>query len=290
MMKANPTLPFRRDPSSRFLPWITAFMVYLALLALAGVIALDGAARRWEAGGVEQLTVQLVPPEGAETADPEALVAALREVPGVRAAEALSRDALIALLEPWLGRSAPYEELPLPMLIDVAVDPDAPPDRAALESTLARFPGASLDDPARWLKRLATLARSVQAVAAAIVLLVLLAATGIVVVSTRMGMAAHRDVIEVVHLIGAEDAYLARLFQRQAFLLALEGAGLGLVLAAATGFAVTRAASGISSALLPRLAIEPWGWGVLLGLPLALSLVVMLTARITVLRALARMP
>ncbi len=296
MAKANPTLPFRRDAWSRFLPWITAFMVYLALLALAGVLALDGAARRWEAGGgVERLTVQYVAPEamGADerAAAFDALLALLRDTPGVRSAEPLTREALVRLLEPWLGASAPYDALPLPALIDIAVDPSSPPDRAALERALADgFPGAALDDPAQWLDRLAALARSVQGVAAAIVLFVLLVAVGTVVVSTRMGLAAHREVIEVVHLIGAEDAYLARQFQRQAFLLALEGAGLGLALAAATGFVLAQTAGGLSSALLPRLAIEPWGWGALGGLPLLIALIAMATARVTVLRSLARMP
>jgi len=292
MVRTPPTLPLGRDASSRFLPWITAFMVYLAVLALAFALALDGAARRWEEGSIDRLTVQYLPPaEAPAGASLEALVEVLRATPGVRGAEPLPRAALIGLLEPWLGANAPYDELPLPQLIDVETDPEARLNRAALAATLAAdFPGATLDDPAAWLGRLAALARSLEAVAAAIVLLVVLAAVGTVVVSTQMGMAAHRETIEIVHLIGAQDSYLARQFERQALTLALKGAAVGLGLAVATGFALVEAGSGISTALVPRLELEPWHLAAVLALPLAIALIVMLTARTTVLRALARLP
>jgi cell division transport system permease protein len=42
--------------------------------------------------------------------------------------------------------------------------------------------------------------------------------------------------------------------------------------------------------LLPSVALAPWHWLVLALLPFAAALIAMLTARVTVLRALARMP
>ena len=42
------------------------------------------------------------------------------------------------LLEPWLGSIGGLDDLPVPRLITVAIDPDNPPDFAALEKTLAR--------------------------------------------------------------------------------------------------------------------------------------------------------
>jgi cell division transport system permease protein len=240
MRRAFLTVPLRRDPSSRFLPWITAFMVYLAALSLAGIVLIEGAASRWEHGGVDYLTVQYVPP-------PDAV---------------MTPDAAVASI-----------------------------DLGALAARVAEaMPGARLDDPRDWLAELALLARSLQAVAAAIVLLVIGAAIATVVVTTQMGLAVHREVIEVLHLIGAQDSYVARQFERHALMLGLRGAALGFALALATLYGLSQAAAAIEAPLLPAFALQAWGWGTLGALPLVMALVVMATARLTVLRALARMP
>ena len=46
----------------------------------------------------------------------------------------------------------------------------------------------------------------------------------------------------------------------------------------------------IDSGLLPELSLRPHEWSLLVVLPVAAALVTMVTARITVLRTLARMP
>ncbi|NLH80001.1 MAG: ABC transporter permease, partial [Phyllobacteriaceae bacterium] len=48
-----------------------------------------------------------------------------------------------------------------------------------------------------------------------------------VVFATRAAMAGNRDVIEVLHFVGAEDAFIAREFRRHFLKLGLEGGALG---------------------------------------------------------------
>ena len=294
MRRSSLTVPLRRDPSSRFLPWITAFMVYLAVLSLAGIVLIEGAASRWEQGGLDHLTVQYVPPPDTAISTDDAvaeLVVRIEAMAGVAAARPLAEAELIALLEPWLGDGSISAGLPLPRLIDVEPAADETLDLGALAVAVAEtMPGARLDDPRDWLDELASLARTVQAVAAVIVLLVVGAAVATVVVTTQMGLAVHREVIEVLHLIGARDSYVAGQFERHALVLGLRGAALGFGLAVATLFGLGGAAAAIEAPLLPAFAFEAWGWGALGALPLAMALVVMATARLTVLRALARMP
>lgn len=294
MRRSSLTVPLRRDPSSRFLPWITAFMVYLAVLSLAGILLIEGAASRWERGGLDHLTVQYVPPPdaaiGVDAAVAE-LLALIESMPGVAAARPLAETELLALLEPWLGDGSTVANLPLPRLIDVEPAAGETLDLDALAAAVAEaVPGARLDDPRDWLTELASLSRSMQAVAAAIVLLVIGAAIATVVVTTQMGLAVHRDVIEVLHLIGARDSYVASQFGRHALTLGLRGAALGFGLAVATLFGLANAAATIDAPLLPAFALEAWGWGTLGALPIAMALVVMATARLTVAKALARMP
>lgn len=290
-------IPLNRDSSVRFLPWIIALMVYLAGLALAGMLVLNTALQSWDRSLSGTLTVQLPPAEaGKGDGGLAAAVALLRATRGVLGADALTRAATAKLVEPWLGTAFSPEELALPRLIDLRIDPAAPPDFAALKTRLAAAaPGAVLDDHRLWLDRLAGLVLSIQATALAVVVLIGGAAVLTVVFTTRAGLAVHHAVIEVLHLIGARDGYIARQFERQARGLGLRGGLAGSVLTVATLLTIGRAGAatklfGEQVALLPSLELKLWHWAALAVLPLAAALIAMMTARLTVLRALRRMP
>lgn len=292
MLRRPSELPLQGDASQRHLPWIIAVMVFLAALAVAGGLGLGGALDRWDQGLRGTLTVQL-PPDGES--DLAVRVAAalevLRATDGIAQARALSDGETAALLEPWLGAGALSPELPVPRLIDVQLVPGAALDLELLASRVAAAaPGARLDDHSQWLDEMIRLTRSVQIVAAVVVLLIAVAAIAIVVFATRAGLAVHHDVIEVLHLIGARDSYIARQFQAQAMVLGLRGGFLGLGVAAIVLFVLSRTVGGLEGPLLPGFALGRGAWAALALLPLFTAAITMLTARTTVMRSLAEMP
>ena len=122
-----------------------------------------------------------------------------------------------------------------------------------------------------------------------VVALIVLATIGTIIFTTRTGLAIHREAIEVLHLIGAHDAYIARQFARRAFSLGLSGGVVGLVLALPTLWGLTHLARRLDDKLLPNIAFGPMHWGLLVALPVGVSLVAMVTAKITVMRSLERM-
>ncbi len=295
MLFQRSDLPLARDESGRHMPLIIALMVYLAALALAGALSVNSAVSRWNRDLTGTLTVQVPPAEDSSAAGRaleaerlDTVVRLLRATPGVARVAPLDRSQAAALIEPWLGAEA-LEDLPLPRLIDVTLAPGREVDLAFLAKRLeAAVPGTTVDDHRKWVKDLLDLARTVEVVVAAILLLIG-GATGLVIVfATRSSLAIHSKVIEVLHLIGAQDKYIARQFQHHAMSLALRGGLLGLALAVATLVGLRYAAYS-GEALLPRLALEPWQWAVLAGIPAATALLASLTARLTVLRTLSRM-
>ncbi len=293
MLSRRSDLPLDRDGLSRFLPWLVAFMVYLAVLALAGTLVLNALAERWDRDVTGTLTVQI--PPGAGPRDDEvrlrAAVSIFREMPGVAYAEPLDQGRLMALLEPWLGGMEATADLPLPQLIDVALAPDAKPDIAALSRRLAAaVPGATIDDHSIWLSRLVRMVRAVEALAGAILVLIGVTTVGTVVFTTRTGLAVHQEAIEVLHLIGAQDAYIARQFASRAMALGVRGGVAGLALAVPTLLGIGFLSTRLEAGLLPRLTLTAEHWLALAVLPLAAALIAMLTARFTVMRTLARMP
>jgi cell division transport system permease protein len=297
MMGRRFDIPFNRDGAGRFLPWLIALMVYLAALATSGALVLDRALASWDRGLSGALTVEL-PPATGKTGDGglAAAVAALQGTPGVLSARPLARDEVAKLLEPWLGPNLRPEDIALPRLVDVRLDTAHGVDLTALTQRLAAAaPDAVLDDHRLWLDRLAAIIRMAEAIAVGIVMLIGAAAVLTVIFTTRTGLAVHRDVIELLHLMGAHDAYIAEQFERQALRLGLVGGAVGLALAVATLLALGRAGEAV--ALLggqalpgPSLNLAAWHWVTLVLLPAAAAGLAMVTARLTVLGALARMP
>ncbi len=285
-------LPLDHDVLGRFLPWLIAFMVYLAALALAGMLVLNAMAARWDKGVGDTLTVQIAPADSPEK-DARWMRSALgilRSTPGVARAQPIDEGRLMDLLEPWLGTAGAAKDLPLPRLIDVELKSGARVDAAALAKRLAAaVPGAAVDDHRVWLERLIRLIRTVEALATAVLVLIGLATAGTVVFTTRTGLAIHHEAIEVLHLIGAQDSYVARQFAGRALAMGLRGGVIGLVLAVPTLLGIGYLAARMEAALLPDVTLDPQHWAALAGLPLAVAAIAMVTARLTVMRTLARM-
>jgi len=292
MLFRRSTLPLGKDSSARFLPWLIAFMVFLACLALAAVLIVERSIARWDRGLSGQLTVQVpsVEDPAAREARLQAVLAVLTATPGVRGVTVMSDDEVRRLLQPWFGSGAALDELPLPALLEVLLDPSAPPDLEALNRRLAEAaPGSFADDHKRWLDDLRSLAGSVALAALAVMLLVSLTAVITVVFVTRTGLEIHRQVIELLHVMGAQDRYIAAEFQRHSLRLGLRGGLFGFALAGATLAALTWLAQGSGAALLPDVALSAVDWVLLAILPLLAAATAMWTARVTVLRTLVRL-
>ena len=303
MFTRRTDLHLERDTLGRFLPWLIAFMVYLSILALAGMLALDDIAGRWDKGMSGTLTVQIAPSAGSDgtsgTAKKankgdarrlQAILALLKTTPGVARAETLGDDKVMALLEPWLGKGALGADLPLPKLIDVELEKNAALDMAALKLRLKVIaPRGVIDDHGVWLGHLVNLIQSVRALAFAVLVFIAFATTDTVIFATRTGLAIHHEAVEVLHLIGAQDSYIARQFASRALMLGLRGGVIGLLLAAPTLWGIGTFARSLQSGFLPEFSLGMVHWVVLACLPIVVALIAMISARLTVMKTLARM-
>ncbi|HAD86715.1 MAG TPA: cell division protein [Rhodospirillaceae bacterium] len=285
-------LPMNEDTLGRFLPWLIAFMVFLAALALAGMLVLGDAVARWDTGLNATVTVQVPPGTGAKDDEQRLgqVLAVLARQEGVERYETLSKENLLSLLKPWIGEAGQAADLPIPVLIDVTVDRDADLDIGRLGQELAALvPGVSVDDHRVWLSQLVRLVTVIQILAWAVLGLIALATVGTVVFTTRTGLAVHRDAIEVLHLIGAQDAYIARQFAARALGLGLRGGFLGLLMAVPTLVGIGYLASQTGSAMVPAPEFGLLKAIGFLALPVAVALLAMTTARSTVMRNLKKM-
>lgn len=294
MFRRRSDLPFDHDATAAFLPAMIAMMVFLATLALSGAMVLDNLLDRWNRDIKGTLTVQVVPTEGSNAKATEAriekTIRILEETPGVLRARALSERELAALIEPWLGSTDLIADLPLPHLIDVTVSDAQPPDLGALSARLKKeIPGASVDDHRVWLSRVIRLADGLEMLARSIMALVALAAAVAVVYATRAGLAIHRTSIEILHLVGARDGYIARQYALRALWLGTQGAAIGFGLATPVLIGLGAMAKTLQGGLLAEVSFGAAHWVVLASVPLGAALLATAAAFLTVLRTLTRM-
>lgn len=272
------------------MPWVIAIMMFLTALALAGGLAMGNAAARLGQDLGRQVTIQVVvadPVRREQEAD--AALRLLGRQDGVAAVHRLGESEMQALLRPWLGNAGLDHDLPLPAMIDLDLDAGGRARFGAIARTVtAVAPHARLDDHASWLSPLVGLIRSLGMLAGGIVALMVGATAAAVVLAARSALNTHRQTIDVMHMMGATDVQVARLFQRRLALDALFGATLGLVSAVAVILLIGRRIAEIGSGLVGSIALPSAAWAALLTLPLVAGLLALTVARITVQRALGR--
>jgi cell division transport system permease protein len=288
---ARRELPLGPDQSGRLLPWVVALLVYVAGLCGVGLIVLDDTVRASEHALATTLTLQV--PADASNARLETVLALLRQTPGIVSVRLLEPAETARLLEPWLGPSVPLDELPVPRLIDLRIEPERGPDVAALRQQLASVvPDARLDDRLPWPKGVRSAAQRIEGVLAASVAVALLLVAASAVFAVRTALMADRSVAELLHVLGAADSDIARGFAIRSLRLGLLGGVIGAVAALLTILALSGSGSIVQlAAPIPANGVGDWRvWAVLSGATFAAGLIAMATAWASVLRRLAAMP
>lgn len=226
--KSAPIVPPQNVAGSALI-LVIAIMTFLSCLTLGAVTLVRDTAATWQTQIAREATIQIKP---AEDFDMEAGLAAAQRIvsgfAGVRSASIVGAEATIRLLEPWLGSGLDIDELPVPRLVIVTIDPASPPDFAAMRTALsAEVPQAALDDHRTWVDRLVAMARTTVTIGISVLALMLAATVLSVVFATRGAMAGNGHIIEVLHFVGAEARFIAGEFRRHFLLTGMKGAAAG---------------------------------------------------------------
>ncbi len=290
-MRAEPLLP---DAGAGGGPLTAAIAVmsFLAGLALAALFFIFAAAGAWTSDLKSGVTVQIKGADSAAIAlEAAAALKLLQSTDGVVEARAVSPEESARLLEPWLGEGNVAADLNVPALIEARVAESLRADLEVLETKLKTVaPGAVVDDHGQWHERLTAAARSGEALAVFVFLLVLGAGAAIAAFAARAGLAANGETVAILHLVGATDAFIANEVQRRFLALALRGSIAGICLAfLALGLAsFAMKAAGGGAGFLPTLDLGPRFALALLIVPAGFCLVTAVTARLTALRTLSK--
>lgn len=285
-------LPLDRSAGSRFMVWIVTALVFASVVLLGIAAIADGALRRYDMRA-NLVTVTIPSPEdwNRSEQDLHAVLNVLQKDRGIAAAHPVSQTEIEELIKPWLGDLRAGEELPLPRLIDVILDPAAKPDLPALQDKLREVvPGASIGVEAMSrdrAERLAALFRTWGGIGGVAVLLGSLVAAAAI---TRLNLAIHGDAIGLLRSMGAPDAYVARQYERHALSNAMRGGLLGFALAAVILLGLIHGNDALAPAEAEQVGLRTVDWILLACVPVVSALLITAVARLIALRALAHMP
>ncbi len=274
--------------AGRALVAVVAIMTFLASLTTGGAMLIRAAASEWQRDVSREVTIQVRPVSGRDIeADVARAAAIARAMPGVAEVRAYSKEETARLLEPWLGTGLQLDDLPVPRIIVVRVASRAEFDAKALRGLLVEVPTAALDDHRGFVQRMRTMAGAAMFGGIAVLALVLAATILSVTFATRAAMASNRPVIEVLHLIGAKNGFIADNFQRHFLELGLKGGavggGIAIVLFVLAEFLSTRAASGPDggevAALFGVFSLGAWGYVAVVAQVVLIAVVTATTSR-----------
>jgi cell division transport system permease protein len=276
---------------------VVAIMTFLAGLTAGGALLVTEASEAWRTDVLSDVTIQVKP---GPTDDVDRLVdqavAVAAKAAGAENVHAYSADDSRKLLKPWLGESLDLSVLPVPRIIVVHMRGRDDADVAGLRAVLAaQAPEANLDDHRVWASRIGVMAGAVVALAAALFVLVIVAMATAVGFATRGAVAENREIVEVLHFVGASDRFVANQFHGHFQRLGLQGAAIGggaaiLFFLAAAGLSrwSANAPGGEEiAALFGSFALGPAGYAALALVAVAVTLLTGLLSRRIVLRHLS---
>lgn len=286
-----------RSVAGRTLVLLIAIMTFLSGVTLGGVVLVQKSAIAWSTDVGREVTIQLRPIDG-EVMDSNirTAIALAEATPGVTGAHAISLEDSQKLLEPWLGTGLDLSALDIPRLVVVELGDPADADLSMLERDLAAIKGASLDTHSAWRQQLNGMAGTLVLSGVLVLALIVLATVLAVVFATRGTMASNREIVDVLHFIGASNSFIAGEFQGRFLSLGFRGGligGIGAVLfflavAGAAGSLVPNEANAQLNFLFGRFAL---GWDGIAGIAAVVPVIAALTAitsRLTVRRFLSQ--
>lgn len=293
-------LPLDKDPGAGFLMLLTGLLTFLAILALLFTLVANTLSSHWVSGLAGKLTIEIPAhtadgkPRSAEDLQnlTEKVQAESAEVIGINTVTPIDSAEVKQMIQPFLGDISGFEDLPLPALLSVEFSNQNKDTVKSLKSTLAELDAEiRIDTHEDWLSGILRLSHALNISALGLMVIVLCTTVLALVSAIRARMKIHHGDIELLHLMGATNIYIARQFQRHASVIALRGsiigASLGVILFTVLMMFVSNGGEMFN---LSSFSFSTNDFLLLLATPFIISIIAQFSARLTVLRALAQMP
>ena len=290
-------LPLWDDPASKFSPWLMSLLVYLATVAFLIALSVHVVIDRWDKETSHKLTIEIPPstqsfdhlaaPFSKNTS--QDVCQYLTNYAGIKTFRVANRAEVIKTLEPWFGDSEGIKDLPISTLIYVQLEPGKSFDVMSLQKRLnEKFENIHVEDHYNWKKGIFHIAYAVQIISFLIVTLIFLSIVAMVSYMTRASLIIHRNIVNILHLIGARNAYIAKQYQSHTLKIALRGSFVGVVFSALTLLGFDNIMSQLDFPMLMKI-LSVWDvWAIVFFIPTLITLLMTYSAKVTAFKMLKK--
>lgn len=289
-LNQNQVLPLKRDLAARFVPKMIALMVYLGTLCSVFTLFMLESSQTWTNQLTTQLSIEVPTSSDQSVASLEPRVLELlNRTPGIETVTPVPPQDMANLLHTLLGKDINLDLLSLPSVIDVSLQKNASFESAVLETHLKNIsPLIQITDHRPWQAQVSGVIGTSLSIAIVLTLLILIAALITTTFATQTSLLIHREVIDLLRLLGATHNYIAQQFQfntlKQGLIASGLGSGLSFITFAGLVFLLEQAGLPLS---VPA-SFYPQSLAIFFLAPPLTAAAMMLSARFAVMKALEK--
>ena len=277
----------RLKGSRFFLGWIMTTMVYLALMALISSFFSTLSFDKWKSATRDLVTIHVPDPNQKIVSNNDtrldAALKILRTLPNIENITILEKNDIEKLISPLVETDI-FENILLPALVEIRINNrEVLPN---LESSLKNLaPDIFVENHAELFLFDSKVFFGAEKLFVAIVGLITMVAIISIIFAVFTGLSVNKEVIQVMHLIGAKNGFIARAFQKHIFIVLSFSSIFGACLAAGTFFILDNLFKvaffgDIEIDLLMQ--FDLWNWITLIMVPISYPLLGVLVTGISV--------
>lgn len=291
-------IPTDDEETSVFMYVLSSIYMYLFVIVLAMVMAINTMVSNWEKDILGAITVQVAPIEDEnkkididKTQEQlNKVLQFMENVSGVKSVNVIDNKTVEKLMTPWLGNKVDISSLPIPQLLDVQLDENAEINYDEITRGLHKVASnASIDNHRLWLNRLLKFAGSLKTLALSVLLMVMGICAFSIYYSSRTSLGININSIEILHIIGAQDKYIAKQYARSYAKIGFFSGVIGLIFAVPSIILVSKYGISTGSGLINGAGLSSFHWIVIMITPLFSLFYAMVTAYYTVRKTLEKM-
>ena len=291
-------IPTEDEDTSKFMYVLTSIYMYLFIIVFAIVMGVSSMATNWEKDILGAITVQIIPVEDeSKHIDTEKTQENLNKVlhymeniAGVKSVHALDTKAIEKLMRPWLGAKVDISSLPIPHLLDVQLEKGADINYDEITLGLHKVTSnASIDNHRLWLNKLIKFATSLKLLASAVLIMVIAIGAFSIYYSARTSLHINIASIEILHIIGAQDKYIAKQYAQSYGKIGFFAGVIGLMIAIPCIILISKYGVSTGSGLLNGAHLSTFAWFIMMSSPLLSLFYASMTAYFTVIKSLEKM-
>ncbi len=297
LMRKN-EIPIDDEETSIFMYVLSSIYMYLFIIVLAIVMSINTMVKSWEKDILGSITIQVSPIEDEnKKIDADKTQEQLNKVlqfvenaEGVKSVHVIDDKTVERLMTPWLGNKVDVNTLPIPQLLDVQLKENAEINYDEMTRGLHKVTSnASIDNHRLWLNRLLKFAGSLKTLALSVLFMVISICAFSIYYSTRTSLGINLNSIEILHIIGAQDDYIAKQYAKSYAKIGFFSGVIGLIFAIPSIVIVSKYGISTGSGLLNSAGLSTFHWLLMMVTPLLSSFYAMGTAYYTVRKSLEKM-